>query len=136
MFREFAKPLSFLLIFSFLLLDFTAVAAKAGMVGTEEVVTAMADQEARSRIAAFLDREEARQAMAELGVDPAEAKVRVASLSDQEVMKLSRQLDELPAGGDAIGALVGAAVFVFVVLLITDIVGLTNVFPFVRHHHH
>jgi hypothetical protein len=41
-------------------------------------------------------------------------------------------MDQLPAGGDGIGTIVGAAVLVFLILLITDILGFTHVFPFVK----
>jgi hypothetical protein len=41
-------------------------------------------------------------------------------------------MDQLPAGGDAVGVLIGASLFVFIVLLITDILGFTDVFPFVK----
>jgi hypothetical protein len=42
-------------------------------------------------------------------------------------------MDKLPAGGDGLGILVGAALIVFLVLLFTDIAGYTDVFPFVKH---
>ena len=51
------------------------------------------------------------------------------ALSDEEVLQLAARLDSLPAGGDGF---IGALVFVFLVLLITDIIGLTKVFPFTR----
>ncbi|MBU4177473.1 MAG: PA2779 family protein, partial [Proteobacteria bacterium] len=57
----------------------------------------------------------------------------VASLSDAELAKISQAMEQMPAGGDAVGAIVGAAVFIFVVLLITDLLGLTHVFSFVNH---
>jgi hypothetical protein len=53
----------------------------------------------------------------------------VDALSDDEVAELSARIDALPAGGDGI---VGAIVLVFLVLLLTDIVGLTKIFPFTR----
>jgi hypothetical protein len=52
-------------------------------------------------------------------------------MSDDEILKISSEIDTLPAGGD-LGGIVGAVVFVFVVLLITDILGLTKVFGFTR----
>ena len=55
--------------------------------------------------------------------------VHVPPLTDAEVAALSGKLDEIPAGGDGI---VGALLVVFLVLLVTDIMGLTDVFPFVR----
>jgi hypothetical protein len=69
-----------------------------------------------------------------LGVDPLEAQRRVAALSAEEVAAVQGRLDQLPAGG-FVGEVVGAILIVFLVLLITDIAGLTNVFPWVNHPH-
>jgi hypothetical protein len=41
-------------------------------------------------------------------------------------------MGEMPAGGGAFGIIIGAALFVFIVLLITDMAGATDVFPFVK----
>ena len=71
--------------------------------------------------------------MVAFGVDPEEARARVASLSDREIGQIAGQIDRLPAGQGVLVALIGAALFVFLVLLITDLLGLTHVFPFVRH---
>jgi len=56
------------------------------------------------------------------------AKQRVASMTDEEVRALNQKIDEMPAGS----GVVGAVVLIFLVLLITDIAGLTDVFPFVK----
>jgi len=60
---------------------------------------------------------------------------RVAGLSDEEIQQITGRLDELPAGegaGGAIGIVVVAILIVFLVLLLTDLLGLTDVFPFVK----
>ncbi len=109
-------------------------AARAALVTTEQAIEPAVSVDQRARVAAFLARDDVRRQMAALGVDPVEAAHRVASLSDAEVQKIAGQLDRLPAGQDgAIAALIGAALFIFLVLLITDLLGLTNVFPFIRH---
>jgi len=123
----------FLLLFSFFSLDLSIQQARAGMISSE-LAHAVAKQEYnRTRISSFLARQDVEQTMAKHGVNPEEARKRVEGLSDQEVQKLVRVLDQMPAGGDAIGSVVGAAVFIFIVLLITDLLGLTHVFPFVNH---
>jgi hypothetical protein len=132
MIRYIAKPLSLILIFSFILLDFTAINAKAGLIGTETVINNLQKEKSRSRISFFLNRQEVLEAFSKQGIDPLEAKKRVASLTDQEVEKICKVLDQLPAGGDGVGTVVGAAVLIFFVLLITDLLGLTHVFPFVN----
>jgi len=128
----FAKPLSLFLIFSLILLDFTANTAKAGIIGTEAVVNSLQGESSRSRIETFLDRREVQESFVKNGIDPTQAKKSVDSLTDQEVSQICKVLDQLPAGGDGVGAVVGAIVLIFFVLLITDLLGLTNVFSFVN----
>jgi hypothetical protein len=126
-----AKPLCLLLIVSFSLLDLSVQSAQAGMIGTETIMNAGADQKARDRVMEFFGREEVRKALSRQGIDPAEARDRVAGLSGAEIARIDKMMDRLPAGGDA-GTVVGIALLVFFVLLITDILGYTNIFGFVR----
>ena len=134
MFQKMIKPVSLFLVFSLFLLDFSVQTAKAQMIGTGTVIAAQKQEANRERVTAFLGRDDVQQAMVLRGVDAAEAQKRVASLSDSELTKISQAMEQLPAGGDGgIGTLVGALLFIFVVLLITDLVGLTHVFPFVSH---
>lgn len=106
--------------------------AQAALVGTGEVVAAAAQgqavDEARQRLAVLLARDDVVAALQRHGVDAGQARERVAALSDAEVMQLNGQIDQLPAGGDVLGI----AVFVFLVLLLTDILGYTDIFPFVK----
>ena len=102
--------------------------AQAGMLPTAAVVA----NPAKERIMGFFERSDVRQQLATLGVSPADAKARVAALTDDEAPQLAARVDSMPAGGDGIGALVGAAVLIFLVLLLTDILGFTHVFPFTK----
>ena len=80
----------------------------------------------------FLNRSEVHKQLKAWGVNPEEAKARVDSLTDQEIAEIAARIDQLPAGGSGLGAIVGAAVLIFLVLLITDILGFTDVFSFVK----
>lgn len=132
MLQKMIKPVSFFLVFSFLLLDFSVQAAKAQMIDTDTVIAVQKEGTDRERVTAFLGREDVQQVMVRHGVDAIEAKKRVASLSGAELAKISQAMEQLPAGGDGVGAVIGAAVLIFLVLLITDILGFTHVFSFVR----
>jgi hypothetical protein len=66
--------------------------------------------------------------MQALGVNPQAAAARVNALSDDEIAGLADRVDQLPAGGDVLTVLV----VVFLVLLITDLLGLTHIFPFTK----
>lgn len=103
--------------------------AQARMVTTEEITAPAATQSAsRDAVNQFLVRDEVRQAMLGQGVTPQAALERVAAMSDSEVAQLAGRIDQAPAGGDVLGILFT----VFIVLLVTDIMGLTKVFPFTR----
>ncbi len=106
--------------------------AQAKMVTTDQVIEQSNPSGDRERVRDFLAREDVRQQLALLGVDPDEAASRVEGLSDEEVQQIAGRLDELPAGEGTVGIIVGAALIVFLVLLITDILGLTDVFSFVK----
>jgi hypothetical protein len=117
-----------------LLLSLPQKSAFAGMIGTETVLDATRGQEARDYLNRILAREDVQASLVAQGIDPLEAKARVDSLSDAEVVSLADQIEELPAGGSALGIVVGALLIVFIVLLITDILGYTDIFPFVKKH--
>lgn len=99
--------------------------AAAGMIGTESATAAAS----RDRIGAALARAEVRARLEASGVRVEDVQSRVNALTDDEAAQLAQQLDKFPAGGDGI---VGAIVLVFIVLLVTDILGYTKVFPFTR----
>ena len=104
------------------------LSAQAGMLPTDSVVASPA----KERVTSFLNRSDVRAQLESMGVNPADAKARVATLTDDEAARLAAKIDNLPAGGDAAGALIGALLIVFIVLLITDILGVTHVFPFTK----
>ncbi len=106
--------------------------ANAGLISTEQVVEREAAAQDRARLFDFLARQDVRAQLTEFGVDPAMAEARVAGLSDAEIRGVAGRIDQLPAGQDVFGAILSTALVIFVVLLITDILGLTDVFPFVR----
>jgi hypothetical protein len=103
--------------------------AQAALVPTEEAARLVTSQteSGHARLTAALARDDVRTEMLRQGVDPALAQERIAALTDDEATRLADQIDSAPAGG-----IIGAILMVFFVLLFTDILGLTKVFPFTR----
>lgn len=126
--RWFATPLALVMFLSVAPLP----VAKAAMISTDDVIGIVNSEVDRARVASIFAREDVRAQMEALGVDPNMAATRVAGLSDSEVQQIVDQLDELPAGQDAAGAIVGAVFAILVILLITDILCLTKVYPFTK----
>jgi hypothetical protein len=115
-----------------LIVSITALAlpqpAEAGMLST---ATAIAGAD-RDRITHAVNRAEVRAQLQASGVNIADVNARIAALTDDEAARIARQIDSLPAGADGVGAVVGLALLIFVVLLITDLLGVTKVFSFTR----
>ena len=99
--------------------------AMAGVIATQDALSAEVRAARETQVRGAFAREDVRQAMQQMGVDPGDAEGRIASLSDAELSQLQGQLDRLPAGGD--GGLVVVGI-VFVVLLILELVGVINIF--------
>ena len=106
----------------------------AAMIPTEVINDTNKGQEARDFLNELILRDDIQNYLTNQGIDPLEAKARIDSLSDSEAVKVAEQLEQLPAGGGAIGVIIGAALIIFLVLLVTDILGYTDVFPFVNKH--
>lgn len=117
-----------LLIASVLGLGLPLQSSYAGLVGTDKVAVSAQSQSERERIRSFLDREDVRKELQQQGIDANTAQARVDALTDAEVEKVAGRLDKMPAGGDILGILFT----IFVILLVTDILGFTKVFPFTR----
>jgi hypothetical protein len=127
--RRLTQPVAHLVVLGMLTLSLHLPAANAALVGTEAVVSAAQAQQDRERVLSTLNRDDVKTQLVARGVDPAQVQARLESLTDEEVQTLAANMDQLPAGGDGLGLLV----FLFIVLLITDILGFTNIFPFVKH---
>ncbi|MGH8516389.1 MAG: PA2779 family protein [Panacagrimonas sp.] len=98
--------------------------AHAGMIGTEQAVSVDARADHLATVERFMTRDDVRAQLETWGVEPATATDRVASLSDAELQQMAMNIESQPAGGDAL-AVIG---IVFVVLLILELVGVTNIF--------
>ena len=131
--RRFARYVCYFVTITMLLMSLPVQTVQAAMIKTETVLTLSTVNDVRENLNQFLKREDVKAIMTAQGISPVEAKARVDSLSDDEIMQIADKMDQLPAGGSALGVIVGAAVFIFVVLLITDILGFTDIFTFVKH---
>lgn len=120
------KFASLLLAASFLGAQIAPV--QAGMVGTAQVLAAEQGRLDRHRLASLLEREDLQRRLSALGVDVQDARNRVANLTDAEVARINQHITELPAGGDVLGVVV----LIFIVFIITDAIGVTDIFPFVH----
>ncbi len=102
--------------------------AQASIISSEQAMVTPAGDASRERVAAFLARDDVRTELQAQGVSADDAIARVQAMSDAEVAQLADRVDQAPAGAGVVGVLFS----IFLILLVTDILGLTKVFPFTR----
>jgi hypothetical protein len=103
--------------------------AQAAMVGTPALLDSAQSQQTRASLQQLLNRQEAQQQLLALGVNPDEAKARIASLSDSELARINQGIGQLDAGSDSV---LGILLIIFIVFVITDVIGATDIFPFIH----
>ena len=102
----------------------SSLPARAEMIGTAQMLSQAPDAQ-QARVAAFMAREDVQQQFEALGVNPADAAIRVAGLTESELQELSSRIDSLPAGGDG----VGIVLVVLLILILLEVVGAIDIFP-------
>lgn len=102
--------------------------AQAAMVSTHAVVVEQQTQFDRQQLNALLQREQAVEAMQSLGVDPEMVQERVGSMTAEELAAFNEQVEQMQAGGSALGVIV----LIFLILILLDLLGATDIFPAIR----
>lgn len=126
-YSRFMRWTSRVVMLSMLAMGLPMQSAFAVMVDTNQTVAHEMASQDRAKINAFLDRADVVAQLQKRGVTSDQAKARVYAMTDVEAHNIAGKLDQLPAGGDGV---LGVLLTVFIVLLITDILGFTKVFPF------
>ena len=130
--RKTLKPTSICLAVIMFLMVAPVHSVPATMIGTESVIDTQRGREARDLIHTLLAREDVQTVLRSYGIDPLEAEARVESLSDEEVIRLADRIDQLPEGAGAAEFLIIVILVMFLILVIFDLTGVTDVFPFIK----
>ncbi len=104
-----------------------SVPAQAAMVGTGQIV-GVAGGQTLGPVTMQQKRDWIRVQLEEAGISPADSALRVSSMSDEQVIQIHKRMDEMPAGAGAAGTIL----LILVILAITDYMGVTDIFPFIR----
>lgn len=105
-----------------------ATTASASVISTDHMVAEYAVKEHRAEMKAALSQDNVRERLVELGVSPADVEARIDALTPTELAMLQEKMDQLPAGAGAVGLLA----LLVLIFFITDILGITDIFPFVN----
>jgi hypothetical protein len=126
------KPVSLVLAIFMLLISGPFQSVYASLIGTETILDSARGQQARAYLKQLLAREDIQNALVARGIDSREATARIDSLSDAEAIQAADKFEQLPAASGFFETLLIVAFLVFLILLITDIAGYTDIFPFVK----
>ena len=131
--RQRSKSTAVFLVILMVMVAVPYQSVMAAMVETEATLDiTVKGQEARNAIKTILAREDAQAVLRAQGIDPLEAMARVDSLTDAEAQRIADEIEELPAGGGFFVTFLIVVGVIFIILMITDAMGYTNVFTFVR----
>ncbi len=123
-----SAPAAFLVALALTLLPATPAFAGVGMLDTGSMIQQASADDTRAQLLEQLNDAEVRAQLIEMGVDPERAEQRVARLTDEELARLEAHMETDPAGA---ASALGVVAIVFVVFVILDAVGVTDIFSFV-----
>jgi hypothetical protein len=124
--KPFQKCLSALLTIS--LMTMSTGNVHAALVDNGQVISQVQANNARSVLLESIQRSDVKAQLQAMGVSQADIENRVNMMTAEEVAQLNRNIAELPAGGDVLGVIL----IVFIVFVITDVIGATDIFPFIK----
>jgi hypothetical protein len=131
--RQRSKSTGVFLVILMVLLTVPYQSVLAAMIDTETTLASIDEgQAARNTIKAILAREDAQAVLRVQGIDPLEAMARVDCLTDAEAQRIADQIEELPAGSGFFITFIIVVGIIVIILVITDALGYTNVFTFIR----
>jgi hypothetical protein len=132
MFRKLCRFIALpLAVVMFLISAPITMVANAALVSTDSLISSMSAQQDREKVLNFFTREDVSSQFRTLGLTPDEARARVQAMSDDEVRQIAGKLDQIPAGQDALGFIAFVIILALLVLAVTDLAGITDVYPFI-----
>ena len=116
------------MLLSVALMSLSFTNSQAALVGNDLVINHVQQSYAKAELLQTINREQVKQQLLSMGVNPGDIERRVNLMTQEEIAQLNRQIEELPAGGD----LLGVILIIFIVFVITDVIGATDIFPFIK----
>lgn len=116
------------LVLSIALLSMSLTSAQAALVTNELVIAQAQQHSAKVQLLQTVNRDDVREQLLAMGVNQEDITSRIDLMTHEEIAQLNQQIDELPAGGD----LLGVILVIFIVFIITDVIGATDIFPFIK----
>ena len=116
------------LTLSFLLICAPISQAQAAIIANAQLIDQVQQANDKDALLQTINRVDVQEQLLGMGVSTAELESRVNQMTQQEIAQLNQQINELPAGGDVLGIIV----LIFIIFIITDVIGATDIFPFIH----
>ena len=116
------------LVLSLLLLSAPVGQANAAIIDNSQVINQVQQTIEKSELLQAINRVDVQQQLRSMGVTADDLENRINQMTAEEVAQLNQQINALPAGGDVLGIIV----LIFIVFIITDVIGATDIFPFIH----
>lgn len=110
------------------LMSLSFTSTQAALVGNDLVINHVQHNSAKTELIQTINRADIKQQLLNMGVNPEDITSRIDLMTHEEIAQLNQQIDELPAGGDVLGVIL----IIFIVFVITDVIGATDIFPFIK----
>ena len=124
--NKYRRPLSLLLSLLMLLASFGN--AQAAIISNSQVMDDLEQANNKAALLQTIHQVEVQEQLVRMGVSTADIENRINNMTEEEIAQLNQQIDELPAGGDILGIIV----LLFIIFVITDVIGATDIFPFIH----
>lgn len=120
------RLLTLFLSFSMLIVSLGNV--QAAIVSNDQVILKIQQVEDKAALLQAIQREDVQQQLSSMGVSAIDIESRINQMTHEEITQLNQHMVELPAGEGVLGAIV----LIFIVFVITDVIGATDIFPFIH----
>ena len=128
--KSFKKIVSIMALLSLMALQIAPV--QAAMIDNNSLIKKSQNMPDITSSLKNMDRNEIKNELISMGLDPVVAMQRIDNMTNEELVIVNERISELPVGSGIFGTLLT----VFIVLVITDMLGATDVFPFVKNINH
>ena len=125
--KSIQKCISILLSITLMSMSFSS--AQAAMISNDLVINHVQHSSATAELLQTINRADVKEQLLNMGVKAEDIESRIKLMTDEEIAQLNQHINELPAGGSS---LLGILLIVFIVFVITDVIGATDIFPFIK----
>ena len=125
--KSIQKYISVLLSVTLMSMSFTST--QAAMISNDVVINRVQHSDAKTELLQTINRSDVKQQLLNMGVKPENIESRINLMTHEEIAQLNQKIAELPAGGTDV---LGVLLIIFIIFVITDIIGATDIFPFIK----